>query len=114
MAQHYQLSITDQHVATPRLRWLTLRAPELARGARAGHYLLVRCAAEGSYDPLLRRPGVRSQESGTTPGIRSQGPGTRRIARSWTLKRPWTLDPQATQRWASLRSQGCTVMLTPY
>ena len=38
------------------MRWLTLAAPELARSVRAGQYLLVRCAEDGSYDPLLRRP----------------------------------------------------------
>src|SRR3954469_6518864 len=56
MAQQRQLVIADQRAVTPRLRWLTLHAPELARGAQAGQYLLVRCAEQGSYDPLLRRP----------------------------------------------------------
>src|SRR6185295_18452388 len=56
MAQQRQLVIADQRAVTPRLRWLTLHAPDLARGSRAGQYLLVRCAEEGSYDPLLRRP----------------------------------------------------------
>ena len=56
MAQQRQLVIADQRAVTPRLRWLTLHAPDLARGARAGQYLLVRCAEQGSYDPLLRRP----------------------------------------------------------
>jgi len=56
MAQQRQLVIADQRDVTPRLRWLTLHAPELARGAQAGQYLLVRCAEQGSYDPLLRRP----------------------------------------------------------
>jgi dihydroorotate dehydrogenase electron transfer subunit len=56
MVQQHQLVIADQRQATPRLRWLTLAAPELARRVRAGHYLLVRCAEDGSYDPLLRRP----------------------------------------------------------
>jgi dihydroorotate dehydrogenase electron transfer subunit len=55
MAQQRFLEIADQRAATPRLRWLTLHAPELARSVRAGQYLLVRCAEEGSYDPLLRR-----------------------------------------------------------
>ena len=55
MAQQRQLEIADQRAATPRLRWLTLHAPELVRSVRAGQYLLVRCAEEGSYDPLLRR-----------------------------------------------------------
>jgi dihydroorotate dehydrogenase electron transfer subunit len=56
MLQQHQLVITDQRPATPQLRWLTLAAPELAAHTRAGQYLLVRCAEEGSYDPLLRRP----------------------------------------------------------
>jgi dihydroorotate dehydrogenase electron transfer subunit len=56
MAQQRQLVIADQRDVTPRLRWLTLHAPYLARGAQAGQYLLVRCAEQGSYDPLLRRP----------------------------------------------------------
>ena len=50
------LPIADQRAATPELRWLTLAAPELARAARPGQYLLVRCAEEGSADPPLRRP----------------------------------------------------------
>jgi dihydroorotate dehydrogenase electron transfer subunit len=56
MAQQRQLVIADQRDVTPRLCWLTLHAPDLARGAQAGQYLLVRCAEQGSYDPLLRRP----------------------------------------------------------
>jgi dihydroorotate dehydrogenase electron transfer subunit len=56
MAHQRQLEIADQRAVTPRLRWLTLHTPELARGARPGQYLLVRCAEQGSYDPLLRRP----------------------------------------------------------
>jgi dihydroorotate dehydrogenase electron transfer subunit len=55
MAQQRLLTIADQRIVAPRLRWLTLHAPELARSTRAGQYLLVRCAEEGSYDPLLRR-----------------------------------------------------------
>src|SRR5262245_14632264 len=55
MAQQRFLEIADQRAATPRLHWLTLHAPDLARSVRAGQYLLVRCAEEGSYDPLLRR-----------------------------------------------------------
>jgi dihydroorotate dehydrogenase electron transfer subunit len=56
MVQQHQLVIADQRAATPQLRWLTLAAPELAGHVRAGQYLLVRCAEDGSYDPLLRRP----------------------------------------------------------
>lgn len=56
MLQQHQLVIADQRPATPQLRWLTLAAPDLAAHVRAGQYLLVRCAEDGSYDPLLRRP----------------------------------------------------------
>jgi dihydroorotate dehydrogenase electron transfer subunit len=55
MAQQRELVIADQRAVTPRLRWLTLHAPDLAHSARAGQYLLVRCSEVGSYDPLLRR-----------------------------------------------------------
>src|SRR5258706_4980104 len=55
MAQQHLLRIADQRAATPRLRWLTLDAPELARSVRPGQYLLLRCTGPGSYDPLLRR-----------------------------------------------------------
>src|SRR5262245_5452436 len=56
MAQQRQLTIADQRAVSPRLLWLTLHAPELAQTVRAGQYLLIRCAEDGSYDPLLRRP----------------------------------------------------------
>jgi dihydroorotate dehydrogenase electron transfer subunit len=56
MAQQRQLTIADQRAVSPRLRWLTLHAPELAQTVRAGQYLLIRCAEDGGYDPLLRRP----------------------------------------------------------
>lgn len=56
MIQQRFLTIADQRALTPKLRWLTLDAPDLARGARAGQYLLVRCAEPDADDPLLRRP----------------------------------------------------------
>lgn len=56
MSQQRQLSIIDQRPASARLRWLTLDAPDLARGIRPGQYVLMCCAEAGSYDPLLRRP----------------------------------------------------------
>lgn len=55
MAQQQHSTIVDQREATSRLRWLTLEAPGLARSVRPGHYVLIRCADPGSYDPLLRR-----------------------------------------------------------
>src|SRR6476619_6022055 len=54
--QPHFFTIADQRDVTPRLRWLTLHAPDLARGGQAGQDLLVLCAEQGSYDPLLRRP----------------------------------------------------------
>jgi dihydroorotate dehydrogenase electron transfer subunit len=56
MPQHLHITVADQRPASARLRWLTLHAPELARSARPGQYILVRCAEAGSYDPFLRRP----------------------------------------------------------
>ena len=56
MAYQHRLAIAEQRAVSPRLRWLTLHAPHLATTARAGQYLLFRCAEDGSYDPPLRRP----------------------------------------------------------
>lgn len=56
MTRPHLLPIAEQRPATKRLIWLTLHAPELARSVRPGQYLLVRCSAPGSHDPLLRRP----------------------------------------------------------
>lgn len=55
MPNQHHLTVIDQRPASERLVWLTLQAPELARSARAGQSLLVRCAEPGSSDPLLRR-----------------------------------------------------------
>ncbi|MEN9938363.1 MAG: hypothetical protein RLZZ387_4942 [Chloroflexota bacterium] len=55
MARQHLLTITDSRPATPRLRWVTLAAPDLAREARAGHYLLVRCDEPGGEARLLPR-----------------------------------------------------------
>jgi dihydroorotate dehydrogenase electron transfer subunit len=35
---------------------LRLQSPELAHAGRPGQFVMVRCAEEGSHDPLLRRP----------------------------------------------------------
>ncbi|MEM8531254.1 MAG: hypothetical protein AAGF95_10455 [Chloroflexota bacterium] len=56
MAHQHYITIADQRQVTSQLYWLTLHAPDLARHVRPGHYVLVRCAEQGSYDPLLRRP----------------------------------------------------------
>ena len=56
MAQQHLLPIANQRTVTPRLHWLTVHAPALARSIRAGQYLLVRGGLPGSHDPLLRRP----------------------------------------------------------
>jgi dihydroorotate dehydrogenase electron transfer subunit len=54
MAYHEPV-ILEQH-SLGALCLLRLHAPELARAARAGQAILVRCAPPGSADPLLRRP----------------------------------------------------------
>lgn len=54
MARFTEPTILEQR-SFGRLRWLALQAPELARGVRAGQYVLVRCADPQSFDPLLRR-----------------------------------------------------------
>ncbi|ABU58516.1 iron-sulfur cluster-binding protein [Roseiflexus castenholzii] len=56
MARQHTLEITDHRRVTPRLRWLALRAPDLARDARPGHALLVWCNDPGDAYRLLRRP----------------------------------------------------------
>lgn len=55
MAKQRILTVSDQRDATGRLRWLTFDAPDLAREARAGHYLMVRCDEPGGEARLLRR-----------------------------------------------------------
>ena len=54
MAHFLTPAIIEQR-AFGKLHWLTFQSPELASGVRPGQYLLVRCAAPQSYDPLLRR-----------------------------------------------------------
>jgi dihydroorotate dehydrogenase electron transfer subunit len=54
VAHFFTPAIIEQR-AFGKLYWLTLQSPELASGARPGQYLLLRCAAPQSYDPLLRR-----------------------------------------------------------
>lgn len=55
MPKHHAAIIRDHRAVTPRLRWLTLDAPELARDARPGQYLLLRCTEPGGQERLLRR-----------------------------------------------------------
>ena len=35
---------------------LRLQAPAIAQAGRPGQFVMLRCAEEGSWDPLLRRP----------------------------------------------------------
>lgn len=56
MARQHTLEIADHRQVTPRLRWLALHAPDLARDARPGHSLLVRCDDPADTYRLLRRP----------------------------------------------------------
>ncbi|MDZ4717789.1 MAG: hypothetical protein SH847_04915 [Roseiflexaceae bacterium] len=55
MARQRIVEVVEQRVATGRLHWLSLHAPDLAREVRAGQMLMVRCTESGGYDPLLRR-----------------------------------------------------------
>jgi dihydroorotate dehydrogenase electron transfer subunit len=54
MSKFHTPTVIEQR-ALGELCWLRLHAPELAERARPGQYLLLRCAPEGSADPLLRR-----------------------------------------------------------
>jgi len=49
-------TVLDNEQVLPGVYLLRLRAPELASAGRPGQFVMVRCAEEGSYDPLLRRP----------------------------------------------------------
>jgi dihydroorotate dehydrogenase electron transfer subunit len=55
MARQRSVEVADQRDASPKLRWLTLHTPDLARDVRAGQYLLVRCSAADTHEPWLRR-----------------------------------------------------------
>lgn len=55
MAKQRIVEVADQRVATSRLRWLSLHAPDLAREVRAGQLLMVRCNEPGGHEPFLRR-----------------------------------------------------------
>ncbi|WP_069805801.1 iron-sulfur cluster-binding protein [Thermogemmatispora onikobensis] len=52
----YQAILEENLTVRPGLHLLELRAPALAQAVRPGQYCMVRCAEEGSFDPLLRRP----------------------------------------------------------
>lgn len=52
------------------LTYMALQASELARSARAGGYLLVRCAPPGAADPLLPRPLFFAGADGTAGLLR--------------------------------------------
>jgi dihydroorotate dehydrogenase electron transfer subunit len=56
MARQHTVVIADHRQVTPRLRWLALHVPDLARDARPGHALLVWCNDPGDTYRLLRRP----------------------------------------------------------
>lgn len=55
MALHVA-TVLDNDPVMPGTCLLRLRAPELAHAGRPGQFVMVRCAEEASYDPLLRRP----------------------------------------------------------
>jgi len=49
-------TVLDVQEIVPGTFLLRLSAPAIARAGRSGQFLMVRCAEEGSSDPLLRRP----------------------------------------------------------
>ncbi len=49
-------AVREKRPLMPGVFLLVLEAPELARSGRPGQFVMVRCAEEGSWDPLLRRP----------------------------------------------------------
>lgn len=69
------------------LALLTLHAPDLARGARAGQAALVRCAPAGADDPLLRRAVFfAGADAGAGVVELLVGPGERGLA--WLAAQP--------------------------
>ena len=50
------VTVLDCQEITPGTFLLRLDAPAMAHAGRPGQFLMVRCAEEGSSDPLLRRP----------------------------------------------------------
>jgi dihydroorotate dehydrogenase electron transfer subunit len=49
-------TVLDNDQVMPGTHLLRLQVPKLAHAGRPGQFVMVRCAEEGSYDPLLRRP----------------------------------------------------------
>jgi len=49
-------TVLDSRPVMPGTFLLRLQAPALAQAGRPGQFVMLRCAEEGSYDPLLRRP----------------------------------------------------------
>jgi dihydroorotate dehydrogenase electron transfer subunit len=107
MARQRTVTVSDHRAATQRLRWLTLAAPELAREAKPGHYLLVRCDEPGGARLLRRALFVAAVE----PALGQLGllfepnePGLRWLARAHSgdtldvlgpLGRPFAMEPRS-------------------
>lgn len=56
MARQHHVMIADQRPVTARLQWLALESADLARDARPGHFVWLRCDDPGDANRLLRRP----------------------------------------------------------
>ncbi|WP_052891213.1 hypothetical protein [Thermogemmatispora carboxidivorans] len=81
----YRAIIEENLAVRPELHLLELRAPALAQAVRPGQYCMVRCAEEGAFDPLLRRPFFVHSVEGQHCRILFQvrGRGT-----AWLARRP--------------------------
>jgi dihydroorotate dehydrogenase electron transfer subunit len=69
------------------LTLLTMQAPELARAARPGQAVFLRCAAPGSADPLLRRPLFLAGADGAAGTVELMVAGDERDA-AWLAAQP--------------------------
>src|SRR5579875_2643691 len=101
----YRATLAENRMLRQGLPLLELEAPALAQAVRPGQYCMVRCAEEGSFDPLLRRPFFVHSIEGERCRILLQvrGRGTAWLARRSTgekldllgpLGQGWRLPPR--------------------
>ena len=76
--QNFQGEIITHSIESPRYRRLQLKAPEVARSARAGQFIHVLPRDAASFDPLLRRAFSIMSTNGDTLTVlyRIEGRGT--------------------------------------
>jgi dihydroorotate dehydrogenase electron transfer subunit len=91
----YRATLAENRMLRQGLHLLELEAPELAQAVRPGQYCMVRCAEEGSFDPLLRRPFFVHSIEGERCRILLQvrGRGTAWLARRSTGEKLDLLGP---------------------